>query len=379
MARPLLSTYIPFPFPLVQGEGDRVFDNAGRHYFDFYGGHCVCSTGHAHPHVVAAIARQAKKLLFYSTAADIPVRQGAAEALIRFANSHEELCLASVFFCNTGSEANENALKLAAKLTGRSRFAAFDGGWHGRGLLPLSVTDDPKLSEAYAQLLVPCACLKWNDEAQLEAFDFTQVAAVIVEPIQSMAGVRVARPSFLAKLRDVTAAAGTLLIFDEIQTGMGRLGQPYAAAKYRVRPDLLTTAKGLASGVPMGALLMTGEIADSLKPGDLGSTFGGSPLACAALLATLDVIQNERLMARAVIAEAQIRRLLAGGCVTDVSGAGLLLGLRVPSSASALKQHLEQRGILVGGSADPEVLRLMPPLNLTDEAIAALANAVREF
>ena len=379
MARPLLSTYTPFPFPLVRGEGDRVFDSAGRDYFDFYGGHCVCSTGHAHPHVAAAIARQAKKLLFYSTAADIPVRQEAAAALIRFANSRGELCLASVFFCNTGSEANENALKLAAKLTGRSRFAAFEGGWHGRGMLPLSVTDDAKLSEPYAQLLVPCARMKWNDEAQLDAFDFTQVAAVIVEPIQSMAGVRVATPSFLTRLRQVTAAAGTLLIFDEVQTGMGRLGHPYAAAKFQVQPDLLTTAKGLASGVPMGALLMTEEIADSLKPGDLGSTFGGSPLACAALLATLDVIRNERLMARAVIAEAQIRQLLAGSCVVDISGAGLLLGLRAPSDASALKQHLQRKGILVGSSADPEILRLMPPLNLTDEAIAALAQAVHEF
>jgi acetylornithine/succinyldiaminopimelate/putrescine aminotransferase len=246
-------------------------------------------------------------------------------------------------------------------------------------MLPLSVTDDPKLSEAYAPFLVPCTRLKWNDDAQLDAFDFSQVAAVIIEPIQSMAGVRVAAPGFLRKLREVTAAAGALLILDEIQTGMGRLGHPYAAGKYRVRPDLLTTAKGLASGVPMGALLMTAEIADSLKPGDLGSTFGGSPLACAALLATLDVIQGERLMARAVNAEAEIRRSLTGSCVAEVFGSGLLLGLRVPSRASALKQHLEHRGILVGSSADPEVLRLMPPLNLTDEAIAALAHAVREF
>lgn len=379
MSRPLLQTYVPFPFLLVRGEGDKVFDNAGRHYFDFYGGHCVCNTGHAHPRVAAAIARQAEKLLFYSTAADISVRQEAAEALIRFANSQGELGLASVFFCNTGSEANENALKLAAKLTGRSRFAAFDGGWHGRGMLPLSVTDDPKLSEAYASFLAPCARLKWNNEAQLDAFDFNQVAAVILEPIQSMAGIRVATPGFLAKLREVTAAAGTLLIFDEVQTGMGRLGQPFAALKYRVRPDLVTTAKGLASGVPMGALLMTEVIADSVKPGELGSTFGGSPLACAALLATLDVIQDERLMARTLIAEAQIRRSLAGSCVTDISGAGLLLGLRVPSRASALKQHLEKSGLLVGSSANPEVLRLMPPLNLTDEAIAALAHAVHEF
>jgi acetylornithine/succinyldiaminopimelate/putrescine aminotransferase len=246
-------------------------------------------------------------------------------------------------------------------------------------MLPLSVTDDPKLSEAYAPFLVPCARLKWNDEAQLDTFDFSQVAAVILEPIQSMAGIRVATPSFLTKLREVTAAAGALLILDEVQTGMGRLGQPYAAGMYRVRPDLLTTAKGLASGVPMGALLMTEKIADSLKPGDLGSTFGGSPLACAALLATLDVIQEEQLMARAVSAEAKIRRSLTGSCVAEVLGSGLLLGLRVPSRASALKQHLEQKGILVGSSADPEVLRLMPPLNLTDEAIAALANAVREF
>jgi acetylornithine/succinyldiaminopimelate/putrescine aminotransferase len=379
MTRPLLQTYTPFPFPLVQGERDRVLDTEGRYYFDFYGAHCVCSTGHAHPHVAAAIARQAKKLLFYSTAAEIPVRHEAAEALIRFANSWEGSDLASVFFCNTGSEANENALKLAVKITGRYRFAAFDGGWHGRGMLPLSVTDDPKLSKVYAPFLVPCTRLKWNDEAQLDAFDFSQVAAVILEPIQSMAGIRVATLSFLTKLREVTAAAGALLILDEVQTGMGRLGQPYAAGKYRVRPDLLTTAKGLASGVPMGALLMTAEIADSLKPGDLGSTFGGSPLACAALLATLDVIQEERLMARAVSAEAKIRRSLTGSCVAEVLGSGLLLGLRVPSRASELKQHLEQKGILVGSSADPEVLRLMPPLNLTDEAIAALANAVREF
>jgi len=379
MARPLLQTYTPFPFALVQGKRDRVLDTAGRNYFDFYGGHCVCSTGHAHPHVAEAIAQQARKLLFYSTAADIPVRHEAAEALIRFANCCGDPYAASVFFCNTGSEANENALKLAVKITGRYRFAAFDGGWHGRGMLPLSVTDDPKLSEPYAPFLVPCTRLKWNDDPQLDAFDFTQVAAVIVEPIQSMAGVRVAAPAFLRKLREVTAAAGTLLILDEVQTGMGRLGQPYAAGKYRVRPDLLTTAKGLASGVPMGALLMTAEIADSLKPGDLGSTFGGSPLACAALLATLDVIQNEGLMARAVNAEDEIRRSLKDSCVVEVLGSGLLLGLRVPNRASALKQHLEQRGILVGSSSDPEVLRLMPPLNLTNEAIAALAHAVREF
>jgi acetylornithine/succinyldiaminopimelate/putrescine aminotransferase len=377
--RALLTTYQPFPFQLVRGERDCVFDDGGRRYFDFYGGHCVCSTGHAHKKIAAAIARQAHELLFYSSAAEVPVRNEAAQALIDFANSRRDIGLASVFFCNSGSEANENALKIAAKLTGRYRFASFEGGWHGRGTLPLSVTDDPKISRPYGPLLAPCARLPWNDEAALDGFDFSEVAAVILEPIQSMAGIREPTPAFLARLRERTSAAGALLIFDEVQTGMGRLGEPFAASRYSIKPDLLSAAKGLASGVPMGAVIMTQGIAAQLKPGDLGSTFGGSPLACAALLATIHVIQSEALMDRALFAEAEIRQVLRGTCVSAVHGKGLLLGLRVPGGAAALKKHLQDAGILVGRSADPEVLRLMPPLNITDEAIAALAEAVRGF
>ena len=379
MSPALLPTYPPFPFPLVRGARDCVFDDRGRSFFDFYGGHCVCSTGHCHPTVTAAIARQANELLFYSTAAEVPVRNQAAEALVQFANSWGDIGIASVFFCNSGSEANENALKVAAKITGRHRFAAFEGGWHGRGTLPLSVTDDPKISEPYTAFLAPCARLPWNDEGALECFDFGSVAAVILEPIQSMSGVRSATTSFLQKLRAATSNAGALLIFDEIQTGVGRLGFPFAAAKHGVKPDLITSAKGIASGVPMGALLMSEAVAAQLKQGDLGSTFGGSPLACAALLATLEVITTERLMERALAAEAAIRTALDGTCVQEIRGAGLLLGLVVPGQAKALKQHLHERQILVGGSSDPDVLRLMPPLNLTDEAIAALAREVRTF
>jgi len=375
----LLTTYPPLPFPLVRGEGDCVFDNAGSRYFDFYGGHCVCSTGHVHKTVVAAITRQARELLFYSSAAEVPVRNEAAEALVAFANSRYDTKLTSVFFCNSGSEANENALKIAAKLTGRFRFAAFAGGWHGRGTLPLSVTDDPKISRPYTPFLAPCSRLPWNDEAALDAFDFREVAAVILEPIQSMAGIREATPAFFSKLRERTSADDTLLIFDEVQTGMGRLGEPFAAAKYRIDPDLLSSAKGIASGVPMGAVLMSETIASQLKPGDLGTTFGGSPLACAALLATIDVIENENLMERALVAEENIRRALRGSCVDKICGGGLLLGLRIPGGAAALKQHLQDSGILVGGSSDREVLRLMPPLNISEEAIAALAQAIRMF
>ncbi|MGI8819267.1 MAG: aspartate aminotransferase family protein [Chthoniobacterales bacterium] len=379
MSSALLATYPPFPFPLVRGEGDCVFDASGRRYFDFYGGHCVCSTGHSHPQVVAALTRQAQELLFYSTAAEVPVRNAAAEALRRFANARGDIGLRSVFFCNSGSEANENALKVAVKLTGRFRFAAFEGGWHGRGTLPLSVTDDAKITEPYAPLLAPCARLPWNDEDALARFDFRTVAAVILEPIQSMAGIRPATTRFLQNLRSATADAGALLIFDEIQTGVGRLGFPFAAAKFGVAPDLLTSAKGIASGVPMGALLMSAAVAVDLQQGDLGSTFGGSPLACAALLATLEVIENEGLMERALAAEALIGEKLRGSCVEQIRGAGLLLGLQVPGRAKELKQHLESAGLLVGGSADPDILRLMPPLNIGEEAIAALGVAVHGF
>ncbi len=378
-SRALLTTYPPFPFPLVSGKGDCVFDDQGRRYFDFYGGHCVCSTGHAHPKVAEAIARQSNELLFYSSAADVPVRTEAAEQLVSFANSRADIGLRSVFFCNSGNEANENALKISAKLTNRKQFVAFEGGWHGRGILPLSVTDDPKISEPYSSFLAPCPRLPWNDESAVENFDLGNVAAVILEPIQSMAGIREAPPSFLRKLRERTAAAGALLILDEIQTGIGRLGAPFAASKYGVKPDMISSAKGIASGVPMGAVLMTEAMAAQLKPGDLGSTFGGSPLACAALLATLQVIESEDLMMSALAAEKEIRATLRDTCVTEILGAGLLLGMRIPARAAALKKHLQDSGILVGGSSNPEVLRLMPPLNISDEAIAGLGQAVRKF
>ena len=375
----LLTTYTPYPFALVRGKGDCVFDDRDRRYFDFYGGHCVCSTGYSHPKVAAAIARQSNELLFYSSAADVPVRRQAAEKLINFANSRGDLGLTSVFFCNSGNEANENALKIAAKITQRFRFAAFEGGWHGRGILPLTTTDDPKISQPYVELLAACDRLPWNDELALDHFDFSKTAAVILEPIQSMSGIRVATESFLKKLRVKTSAAGALLILDEIQTGIGRLGAPFAAAKYNIKPDMISSAKGIASGVPMAAVLMTETISAQLKPGDLGTTFGGGPLACAALLATLDVIEEEKLMERALSAEAQIRDALRGTCVTEILGAGLLLGLRVPNHAASLKKHLQDSGILVGGSSDPEVLRLMPPLNVSDDAINALGEAVRKF
>jgi len=375
----LQPTYAPYPFPILRGEGDRVFDDQGNTYFDFYGGHCVCSTGHSHPKVVAAIAAQAKDLIFYSTAANLPIRARAAEGLMEFVNSQQPTGLVSVFFCNSGAEANENALKIAAKLTGRTRFAAMQGGWHGRTTLALSVTDDPKIQVGLESFLAPCDRLPLNDLAALDSYDFSQVAAVILEPVQSMSGIRPATPVFLQKLRERTRAAGCMLIYDEVQTGVGRLGHPYVAGLHGVQPDLVTSAKGIASGVPMGALLISGPVAAALKPGDLGTTFGGGPLACAALLATLQVILEEGLMPKTRILEDMIRQGLKGTCVSEVVGTGLLLGLKVPGGAAKLKAHLQQQRILVGGSGDPEVLRLMPPLNLSLVAVSALLDAVHAF
>ncbi|MEI6591897.1 MAG: aminotransferase class III-fold pyridoxal phosphate-dependent enzyme [Holophagaceae bacterium] len=368
----LLPTYAPYPFPLVKGEGDRVFDDAGGAWWDFYGGHCVCATGHSHPAVVKAVADQAASLLFYSAAAALPVRDVAAERITTFSG------MDSVFFCNSGAEANENALKLALLLTGRKRLAAFDGGWHGRTLLALSVTDDPKITQPYADHLVPTLRLPFGDLAALAAADFSAIAGIILEPIQSMAGIKTASRPWFEALRAKCDASGTLLIFDEIQTGMGRLGVPFAAQFYGVRPDFMTSAKGLASGVPMGALLMTTQVAAKLKGGDLGSTFGGGPLACAALIATVDAITGEGMMANAAQAAARLRQELAGSVVSEVLGEGLLLGLR-SAHAAALKKHLLACHILVGGSGDATVLRLMPPLNLSSEALSALITAIQSF
>lgn len=372
---PLLPTYTPYPFPLVAGRGEQVFDADGGAYLDFYGGHCVAGTGHCHPQVAGALAAQARQLMFYSAAARLPVRDQAAEALVDFAPQG----LVSVFFCNSGAEANESALKVAVQLTGRHRFAAFNGSFHGRTLLALSVSDSPAMKQSLAPILPPVDFLPFGDTAALEAADFSKSAAVIVEPIQSMAGVSTATGDWFAALKDKCRRAGTLLIFDEVQTGMGRSGTPFAAQLYGVTPDMLTLAKSIASGVPMGALLMSPAVAGALKPGDLGSTFGGGPLACAALIATLEVIHEEKLMANAAAKEQRIRSALAGSCITEVRGAGLLLGLKAGRHATALKKHLQEQRILVGGSSDPEVLRLMPPLNVSDKAVDTLLAAIQKF
>lgn len=369
----LLSGYKPFPFTLDHASGDQVYDDQGHSWYDYYGGHCVASTGHCHPRLVEAISAQAQRLLFYSTAGELAIRHQAADALTGFAAGTG---LSRVFFVNTGAEANENALKLALKLSGRRKLVAFQGGWHGRSLLSLAVTDDASIRTPFADLLPDVQMLPWNDVDALDDVAWSEVAAVILEPIQSMSGIRPADPAFVQRLALLCRGHGSFLILDEVQTGMGRLGHPFGAEWLGVKPDFITLAKGIASGVPMGAVLMTDAIGACLAPGDLGSTFGGGPLACAALLATLRVIDDEGLVQRAATLGARFKAELPGPWVQQVRGAGLLLGIQTGHEAARLRAHLYAQHILVGAAADPQLLRLMPPLNLSDGAVDALIEAV---
>lgn len=367
----LVPCYAQYPFTLVAGQGARVRDQQGREYWDFYGGHAVALLGHSHPAVAEAVARQARTLAFYSNVAPLEVRQRAAEALVAFAGGP----LTSVFFCNSGAEANENALKLAIAQSRRRRIAALTGGFHGRTLLALSASDGAKLRGPYEPLLADVVRLRPNAIDDVRRID-ESVAAVIVEPLLSMAGVIELSGEFLRALRQRCDEVGARLIYDEVQTGMGRLGRPLAAGRFDVWPDMVTLAKGIANGIPAGAVLMTPEISEHIQLGDLGSTFGGGPVACAAILAVLETIRERDLIANARRLGEQMREKLCIGPVQQVRGCGCLIGLQTRAEARSVQQKLLERGFLTGTSADPHVLRLMPPINLPTEAIDALAEAL---
>ena len=373
-----LPVYAPFPLTAVSGHGSWLVDEAGREWLDAYGGHAVASTGHCHPHVVQAIQEQASKLIFYSTAVPHPLRETLADMIV-------ERCpgdLSRVFYCNSGAEANENALGLARKATGRRRIVSVEGGWHGRTVACLAVTDGEKYEAGARRAGMPLSVkVPFNDEAAMRAAVDGTVAAVIVEPVQGVSGARDCSAGFLRAAREACDAAGTVLIFDEVQCGVGRSGDFTAAESYGVTPDILTLAKGLASGVPIGAMVATGALTGGLHPGDLGSTFGGGPLACAAGIATLEVIERERLMENVKRVSHRIREWAcgrlgpAGG---GVQGLGLLLGLRLPRPAAEVQKTLFARRILTGTSSDPAVLRLLPPLGFSAEEADLLLGVLEE-
>ncbi len=369
-----IPTYKKMPLALVRGEGTYVWDADGRRYLDFYGGHCVTLLGHCPPRVVAAVQAQAAQLIFYSNVAYSPVRARAAALLAGVAPAG----MGRVFFCNSGAEANETALKLARKHTGRSGLIATEGGFHGRTLGSLAATWNERYRAPYAAVLPPTHFVPFGDLRAVEAVFETHgdVAAVLLEPIQSMAGITVAPKRYFAGLRALCDRHGALLIFDEVQTGVGRTGTFSISEHLGVAPDLITLAKSLGSGVPVGAVLASEEIAAGVQVGDQGTTFGGGMLAMAAVAATLETIREDRLMDRAPVIFEQIREAVAPAA-RDVRGRGCLVGVELDGPAAPVLAALRREGVLAGGAGNPHVLRLMPPLTTTDEEIVVFADAFR--
>lgn len=358
----LLPVYAQFPVRPVRGRGSWLIDEDGDEWLDAYGGHAVAATGHSHPDVVRAIADQAADLLFYSTAVAHPRREELATKLVELSPGSLE----RVFLCNSGAEANENALHLARRHTGRQAVVSVKGGWHGRTAATLACTDGARYEEAARRSGIPLSRkVPFNDILALEAAVDGSVAAFIVEPVQGFAGARDCDPEFLRAARRICDRHNVVLIFDEVQCGVGRCGAFSAAESFGVIPDILTFAKGLGAGIPIAAVIATDEITRSLSLGDLGSTFGGGPVPCAAALANIGVIERDHLIENAVEVGGYLARAARSLGVALVSGRGLLLGLHVGRPASEVQTALFRHRILTGTSTDPQVLRLLPPLSFS--------------
>ena len=372
----LAQVYAQFPFEVVSGDGAYLDCADGRRLLDLYGGHAVCALGYGHPRLIGALRRQAGELHFASNAVALRVRARAADKLAEFAPPG----LDRVFFVNSGAEANENALRLACRLTGRSQVVALEHGFHGRSAAAAAVTWGAR-ERWYGFPRTPFdVSFAPRDDAAAAVSEINgNTAAVIVEPIQGLAGAFALSDEYLRALRAACDKHGALLIADEVQCGMGRSGLPFAISHSGVAPDMITAAKSLGAGFPCAALLMREECAAQLGTGDLGTTFGGGPLACAAIEAVLDAMKEEQLPARAAERERQIRAGCMAGPVRSIQGRGLLLGLECANGARQVRDGLLAADILAGTSALPEWLRLMPPLVLREEEAAQLGAALHQL
>ena len=363
-----------------RGSGSTLVADDGRRFLDMYGGHAVAVSGHCHPRVVAAVREQAERLLFYSNAVPLEIRDRLFELL----DGMTPELLDQAFLVNSGAESNDVALQLARRVTGRRRVVALEGAFHGRTLATLAVSGLPRyrqLAEASGgqALLDLSVVAPWRRPEVLPALVDETVAAVIVEPVQGLAGAREVGADVLKALRRACDDAGAVLVFDEVQCGCGRTGAFTAAESYGVVPDILTLAKGIAAGLPMGAVLLSRRLSRHVAKGDLGTTFGGGPIPCASAVANLEVVRDEGLPGRALRLERRLRQGLADlASVQRVDGRGLMLGLVLDRPARPVQLALQERGILVGSADDPSVLRLLPPLVLTDDEAATFLDAIHE-
>lgn len=371
----LAQVFAQYPIEVVHGEGVWLHARDGRKILDFYGGHAVAGLGYGHPRWAAALDRQARQMAFQTNALPMAIRERAAARLVKFAG----LPLDTVFFINSGAEANENALKLAFKMTGRTKAVALEQGWHGRTAAAGAVTWGA-IEKWYGFPRRPfdVAFIPRDQPAAAERVIDRDTAAVIVEPVQGVGGAFDVGKPMLEALRRRCDETGALLIFDEVQCGMGRTGAPFGANYHGVTPDMLTAAKALGNGFPVSALMLGRRVAGQIKYDDMGTTFGGGPMACAAVEAVIEVIESEALLANVRQVSAYLKAHCEVGPVIGVQGAGLLLGLKTSRPAKEVQSELMRQGILAGTSADPNVLRLLPAYIVNeghvDQLCAALAK-----
>jgi acetylornithine/succinyldiaminopimelate/putrescine aminotransferase len=372
----LAPVFAQYPLEVVSAQGVWLTNSRGERVLDLYGGHAVAALGYGHPVWTAALARQAQSCQFQTNAVAMSVRARAAERLVRFSR----LPLASVFFVNSGAEANENALKIALRTSGRRHIAAIEGAFHGRTAAAGAVTWGAQAKwYGFPRTPFNVSFIARGDVAAMRARVTKRTAAVIVEPVQGLAGAVDLGAPFLQALRRRCDEVGALLIFDEVQCGVGRTGHPFAANLYGVTPDLLTTAKALGNGFPCAALLMTERVASTLSVESLGTTFGGGPMACAAVEAVIEVIESQRLLEHVQHIGALIRERCLAGPVRAHQGAGLLIGLRTTRPAKQIQAELLECGMLAGTASDPQVLRLLPPFILAEEHVDMLRDALRDL
>ena len=370
----LFNVYKRWDIEPVRGSGSQLWDAQGQEYLDLYGGHAVISIGHSHPHYVEAISQQIAKLGFYSNAVQNSLQDTLAQKLGQISGYPEY----HLFLCNSGAEANENALKLASFHTGRSKVLAFSGAFHGRTGGAVSVTDNPKIRAPFNATekvtFVPLGDL----EVAKKELETKAYAAVIIEGIQGVAGIRVPSDAFLKDLRALCDRTGTLLVADEIQSGCGRTGKFFAHQYAGVEAHLITMAKGLAGGIPIGAVLISPEIQASF--GLLGTTFGGNHIACAAAIAVLEVIEQEKLVEHAAKLGTWFEQQLKGDpALVEYRGRGLMIGLEIKPELVGLRDRLLQEKHIFTGASGERVIRLLPALNLPEEGARTFVEAWKDL
>ena len=381
MSQSVMSTYQRLDVGFVSGQGPWLVDERGERYLDALSGIAVCGLGHAHPRIAQVVAEQAARLVHTSNLYRIPLQEKLAQRLTGIAG------LERAFFCNSGAEANEAAIKICRRFAHQKGLenpviVVMDGGFHGRTLSTLSATGNPKAQEGFAPLLAGFHCVPYDDVQALLDLEGgpEQIVAVMLEPVQGENGVATPRPGYLQALRTICDRNGWLLVLDEVQTGLCRTGAWFAYQRENIRPDIATLAKSLGNGLPIGACLAAGTAADLLTPGSHGSTFGGNPLAAAAALTVIELMDEQKLAARAAeLGTIMLARFKAelGGLkeVIEVRGKGLMIGIELASPCAELVARALERRLLINVAAE-KVVRLLPPLIISDAEMNEIVDVV---